>query len=45
MIVVITIWLPRLACSTAGRKAQAAPNSAAPTVDAISASDQCGHGR
>ena len=28
MIVVMTMWLPRLACSQAGMKAQAAPNSA-----------------
>lgn len=28
MIVVMTIWLPRVACSQPGMKAQAAPNSA-----------------
>ena len=44
MIVVMTIWLPRLACSQAGIAAQAAPNSAAASVAAISASDQCGQG-
>ena len=26
MMVVMTMWLPRLACSQAGMKAQAAPN-------------------
>ena len=32
MIVVMTTWLPRLACSQPGMNAQAAPNSAAPAI-------------
>ena len=44
MIVVITMWLPRLACSQAGIKAQAAPKAAAASVATISATDQCGNG-
>ncbi len=42
MIVVMTMWLPRLACRIAGRNAQAAPNAAPPTIAAGSASAQCG---
>ena len=30
MIVVMTMWLPRFACSQAGMKAQAAPKAKAP---------------
>ena len=32
MIVVMTMWLPRVACSHAGMSAHAAPNSAAPRM-------------
>ena len=32
MMVVMTMWLPRLACSQAGMAAQAAPNSAEPMI-------------
>ncbi|MCY1243728.1 hypothetical protein D9M72_567560 [compost metagenome] len=32
MMVVMTIWLPRLACSQPGRNAQAAPNRAEPMI-------------
>ena len=34
MIVVMTMWLPRLACSTPGTAAQAAPKAAAASVAA-----------
>ena len=44
MIVVMTIWLPRFACSQAGTAAQSAPKAAAPSIAAASASDQCGQG-
>ena len=44
IIVVITIWLPRLACSQAGKKPQAAPKAAPAASEPISASDQCGQG-
>ncbi|MNV93041.1 hypothetical protein D3C71_1876870 [compost metagenome] len=32
MMVVMTMWLPRLACSQPGRKAQAAPKKADPRI-------------
>ncbi len=32
MMVVMTIWLPRLACSQPGRNAQSAPKKADPTM-------------
>ena len=32
MMVVMTMWLPRLACRKAGMKAQAAPKIAAPAI-------------
>ena len=44
MIVVITMWLPRVACSQAGTTAQSAPKAAAPRLAAASARVQCGHG-
>ncbi len=41
MMVVMTMWLPRHACSQAGTAAQAAPNSAAAAM-ASGASAQAG---
>ena len=41
MMVVMTMWLPRLACSHAGISAQAPPNTAAATVAISITSDQC----
>ncbi len=44
MIVVMTIWLPRLACSQAGISAQSAPKVAEASIAAIRAVHQLGQG-
>ena len=40
MIVVITTWLPRRACSQPGMNAQAPPNAAAPRIASGTTSSQ-----
>jgi hypothetical protein len=45
MIVVMTTWLPKRACSHAGMRAQAAPNSDAPRIASGNRATRAGSGQ